>query len=85
MESTKIVQDHKKKSDIVRTLKKKLKNRIAISKLEEMLAHEKRNDVDPNHYTGIYEFDDEGYGKAVAKKEARIELLEDIIRNRRMG
>lgn len=67
---------------MVKTLKKKLKNRIAISKLEEMLIHEKRNDVDPNHYTGIYEFDDEGYGKAIAKREARIELLEEIIRKR---
>lgn len=76
----KIWKDHKAKSDMVRVLKKKLKNRISINTLKEHLAWEKEHKVDVRAYDGWEEFDDVGYGKALAKKEARIELLEQLIR-----
>uniref|UniRef100_A0AB39C7G0 Uncharacterized protein n=1 Tax=Bacillus phage KoopaTroopa TaxID=3234046 RepID=A0AB39C7G0_9CAUD len=75
-----IANDHKVKSDMVRVLKDKLKNRISINTLKEHLAWEKKHEVDARNYDGWEEFDDVGYGKALAKKEARIELLEELIR-----
>lgn len=75
-----IWKDHKAKSDMVRVLKKKLKNRISINTLKEHLTWEKEHEVDARDFVGWCEFDDEAYGKAVAKKEARIELLEKLIR-----
>lgn len=76
----KILRDHMVKSDIIRVLKKKLKNRISINTLKEHLAWEKEHEVDARDFVGWCEFDDEAYGKALAKKEARIELLEKLIR-----
>ncbi|UGO50912.1 hypothetical protein PQE70_gp059 [Bacillus phage vB_BanS_Nate] len=76
----KIWKDHMAKSDMVRVLKKKLKNRISINTLKEHLAWEKKYEVDARNYDGWEEFDDEGYARAVAKKETRIELLEQLIR-----
>ncbi|MDS7057190.1 hypothetical protein NXG04_07810 [Klebsiella pneumoniae] len=75
-----IVKDHAVKSDVVRVLKKKAKNSISINTLKEHLAWEKTHEVDVLAYDGWEEFDDVGYGKALAKKEARIELLEELIR-----
>jgi len=75
----KIKNDHQNKSEQVRKLKKKLKNRIPISKVKEMLSLEKRNEVNSNHYAGWSNFDDEGYDRACVKREARIELLEQLI------
>lgn len=79
--SDKIKADHQVKSKKLRRLKKKLKNRIPISKLQEMLKHEKRYNVNPSDFTGWSDFDDEGYTIACAKKEAKIELLEQIIKD----
>lgn len=75
----KIRADHKAKSEQLRKMKHKLKNRVPISKLKEMLALEKRYEVNANHYKGWSDFDDEGYERACVKKEARIELLEKLI------
>lgn len=72
--------DHKNKSEQLRKMEKKLKNRIPISKVKEMLEHEKHYEVNSNNYMGWSDFDDEGYAKACAKKEARIELLEQLVK-----
>lgn len=76
----KIRADHKIKSEQLRILKKKMRNRVPISKLEEMLAHEKRNNVDWRDYHGWGGVDDEAYSKDVARHEARVGLLEELIR-----
>ncbi|UUV47125.1 hypothetical protein [Bacillus phage vB_BanS-Thrax5] len=75
-----IVKDHAVKSDMVRVLKKKAKNSISINILKEHLAWEKEHEVDARDFVGWCEFDDEAYGKAIARKEARIQLLEELIR-----
>ncbi|UGO50651.1 hypothetical protein PQE68_gp060 [Bacillus phage vB_BanS_Sophrita] len=75
-----IVKDHAVKSDMVRVLKKKAKNSISINILKEHLSWEKEHEVDARDFVGWCEFDDEAYGKAVARKEARIQLLEELIR-----
>lgn len=75
----KIRADHEAKSEQLRKLKHKLKNRVPISKLKEMLALEKRFEVNSNDYMGWSDFDDEGYERACVKRDARIELLEQLI------
>lgn len=75
----KLLEDHKKKSNIIKKLKKKLKNRISINTLKEYLSWGKEHEVDARDFVGWGEFDDEAYGKAIARKEARIELLEKLI------
>lgn len=81
----KVYQDHKVKSDRVRVLKRKLKKSISINTLKEMLEHEKRFEVDPHDYADWDRIDDEAYAKAVSKKVARIELLEELIRMKHNG
>lgn len=76
----KIWEDHKVKSDMVRVLKNKLKSRISIHTLKEYLEWEKKHVIDSTNYADWHHFDELGYQKAVAKKEARIELLEELIR-----
>lgn len=76
----KIRADHKKKSEQLRVLKKKMKNRIPISKLKEMLAHENRYKIDWRDYHGWNGVDDNAYSRDVARQEARVELLEELIR-----
>jgi predicted outer membrane protein len=76
----KIRADHEKKSKQLRELKKKMRNRIPISKLKEMLAHEKRYKVNWQDYHGWNGVDDDAYSIDVARQEARIQLLEELIR-----
>ena len=75
-----IQADHKRKSAQLRKMKKKMKRRIPISKLEERLAQEKNSNVDWRDYRGWNGVDDHAYGRAVGQREARIELLEELIR-----
>ncbi|QEG04229.1 hypothetical protein [Bacillus phage BC-T25] len=77
--NARIIDDHKVKSDQVRVLKKKLSNSVPVGKLQEMLAWEKKFDVRSEDYMGWVEFDDRGYGQAVAAREERIKLLEKLI------
>ncbi len=74
-----IIADHKVKSDQVRRLKKKLSNSVPVGKLQEMLAWEKKFEVQSSHYIGWDTFDALGYGKEVAGREERIKLLEKLI------
>lgn len=80
----KIKKDHKRKSDQVKELRKSLKNKtkntIPLAKLKDMLAKTKRYEVDARDYDGLNHFDDAGFDRADAKRDARIELLEEIIR-----
>lgn len=76
----KIRADHEKKSKQLRQLKKKMKTRIPVSKLKDMLAHEKNYKIDWQDYRGWNGVDDEAYSRDVARQVARIELLEDLIR-----
>lgn len=75
----KIKIDHEKKSDQLRMLKKKMRNRIPVSRLIEKLAHEKKYKVDWRSYHSWGGVDDEAYSRDVAKQEARVELLEELI------
>lgn len=77
--NARIIDDHKVKSDQVRVLKKKLSNSVPVGKLQEMLAWEKKFEVQSSHYMGLDTFDDAGYGQAVARREERIKLLEKLI------
>jgi hypothetical protein len=78
-----IKKDHTKKSSQLKILKKKLKhitkNTIKIQDLRNSLAKEKQYTIDPREY--YYSDDNDGYLKDIARKDARIELLEEILRN----
>lgn len=79
-----IICDHKFKSDKLkkakREIKKLRKGAISISVLEEQLRYEKADTIDGRSYYGQYGYDDNGYIRDEARREARIELLEDLIR-----
>lgn len=77
----KIKINHKAKSKQVQALKKKLRNRVPIGKIQELLAQEKNQKVNWQDYYGWGEVDDAAYGRAVARQEARVELLESLIRD----
>jgi hypothetical protein len=81
-----IKKDHTKKSSQLKILKKKLKyktkNAINRQYLKNLLAKETKYIIDPREY--YYSDDNEGYIKDIARKEARIELLEEILRNTEM-
>ncbi|AMQ66489.1 hypothetical protein BH753_gp007 [Bacillus phage Shbh1] len=78
-----------KKSKQVIKLRKKLGTRIPLSKLEEMLKYEKSYKIDGRDYYGVHGYDDDddddddddGYTIDSTRKEARIELLEELIRS----
>lgn len=72
--------DHKKKSSQLQKLKKKMRYRIPISKLKEMLVHEKRYRVNWEDYRSWGSVDDNSYSRDVARQEARVGLLEELIR-----
>lgn len=80
----KIKEDHKKKSAQIRKLKKTLKYKtkttITLEKLRYMLSQERRHVIDYKDYDGFYGIADKGYVEDCTKREARIELLEEIIR-----
>lgn len=76
----KIIKNHKSKSIQVKELKLKLKKTISLGKLEAMLAAEKNYKLDGWNYQGLDEYDHKGYDRDHAAKEAKIELLEDLIR-----
>lgn len=79
-----IIRDHKLKSDKLkkakREIKKLRKGSINVSVLERKLQHEKVNEVNSLTYMGFDGFDDEGFVRAEARQKARIELLENLIR-----
>jgi len=79
----KIVEDHQNKSAKLRTLKKKMKNkmknRIPLSKIQELLEMEQKRKVNPTDFADWDRMDNEAYGAAVASREARIELLKEIL------
>lgn len=77
--------EHQKQSDRVRVLKRKLKNSISVNTLKDMLENEKKFEVNPHDYADWDRIDDEAYAKAVSKKVARIELLEELIRMKSHG
>lgn len=84
MNKDKIIEDHARKSKQVRELKKTVKrmavNKVSIVLLKQKRALEVQKEVDARDYQGWDNFDDEGYARAVAKREARIELLNELIR-----
>lgn len=75
-----IKKDHENKSKQLRKLKKNMKSRIPISKIKEMLARDKQYKIDWRDYSfnGV---DDNAYSSDVARREAKVELLEELIRN----
>ena len=76
----KIKVDHERLSKQVRKYKKKMKNRIPVTKLKEMLIHEKKYGVDWRDYRGWNGVDERAYSRDVGKQEARVELLEELIK-----
>lgn len=78
----KIKKDHKKKSNQVKRLRKKLKYKakhtISISVLTDLLTYEQRNPIDPRDY--FYSNDGDGFVRDEATKKARVELLEELLK-----
>ena len=74
----KIKKDHKKKSDVVRKLKKKLKKSIPVSVIEEMIRFEKEHEVSYYDY-----YDDDIYGREITKQEGRIQALEGLLKRKK--
>ncbi|WP_442637857.1 hypothetical protein [Rossellomorea marisflavi] len=85
MNADKIIQDHARKSRQVKELKKTVKrlsvDKVSLSYLKEQLALEKTRKVNSRDFQNMGYFDDEGYGRAEARREARIQLLEELIFN----
>lgn len=79
-----IIRDHKFKSDKLKKAKREIKRlrkgAINLGVLEDSLRRELANKVDGRLYYGQYGYDDNGYIRDEARREARIELLEDLIR-----
>lgn len=79
-----IIRDHKFKSDKLKKAKREIKRlrkgAINLGVLEDSLRRERANKVDGRMYYGQYGYDDNGYTRDEARREARIELLEDLIR-----
>lgn len=79
----KIIQDHARKSKQVKELKKTVKrlsvDKVSMPYLKEKLAWEKKHEVNSRDYQNLEYFDNEGYGRAEARREARIQLLEELI------
>lgn len=84
MDTEKVKKDHKKKSNQVKKLQRKLKNKtkntIPLSTLKKMLLLEKQYKMDHLDYYSWGSYDDQGYRIDQGKKEAKIELLEELIR-----
>lgn len=74
----KIKKDHERKSAQLRRLKSKSKGKISISSLKKALEFEESYEIDWKKYRDWHGFD-ESYSFDVARKEARIELLQDLI------
>jgi len=89
MDTEKVIKNHTQKSKQVRKLKKDVKrltaNQIPLSLVKEKLDYEKKHKVDACDYQGLDSFDDEGWGRAEARREARIQLLEELIRESKKG
>lgn len=89
MNQEKIIHDHKRKSKQLKALKKIRKrdaqNKIPLKRLEDLLLREKNRTIRGMDYQGDNYFDDEGFGRAEARREARIELLESLIRSAKTG
>lgn len=81
----KIVQDHKSKSIQLKKAKRKVKQMQNETVSVHMLIRELRalesREVNHLNYQEFYYFDDDGYMKAVAEREARISLLKQLIRS----
>lgn len=79
----KIIQDHQKKSRLLKEARKRNKNALSVNKLKERLKREQAYEVKASDFYnfnwGESSIDDEGFAKAEAKREARIELLEELI------
>lgn len=67
------------KTKLLKKLKKKWRKAYTVSRLEKILTSKKDKEIDPSDYQGWDTFDDEGYGRATAKREAEIQLLDDLI------
>lgn len=76
-----IREDHRKKSDQLRKLKKKCGERIPRSLLIEKLRKEKAYELDYQLYQGACGYDDAGYREDEIRRDARIELLEELLKN----
>lgn len=77
-----IITNHKSKSKRVKRLKLKLKNAISLSKLQDKLAQEELYKIDGRDYYGFDDYDHNGYIRDSATREARIELLKELIQER---
>jgi len=79
-----IKRDHKKKSNQLRRVQKKLKNKakktLSLDVLKNMLAKEKSQTLDYRDYYSWGEYNENSYRKDDAAKEARIQILEELIR-----
>lgn len=77
-----IIADHKNKSNLVKRLHKKLKKKskstVPLEKLKLLLAREEYYKIDPRDY--FYDDDDTGFSKDIGRKEARIDLLKELIK-----
>lgn len=81
----KIVQDHKSKSIQLKKAKRKVKQMqnesVSVQKLYRALRATESREINHLNYQSFNYFDDEGYMKAVAQREARIALLKQLIRS----
>jgi len=78
----KMIYNHKTKSNQLKKAKRKLKNKtrnsLPIHELEALLQVEKSERINPQNYMG-YDGGDEGYERDLAAKEARVDLLQNLI------
>lgn len=76
-----IKKSHQAKSNKVKRLERKLKNKtrnsIPLETLENMLSKEEKRTVDPKEY--MWDDDDAGFLRDESRKEARVELLKELI------
>lgn len=76
-----IKKNHQAKSNKVKKLERKLKNKtrnsIPLELLQKMLKREESNPINPRDY--MYDDDDKRFFRDEVEKEARMELLKGLI------
>lgn len=75
----KMAKELRSKTKLLKKLKKKWRKAYSLSSLEKILASKKQQRVDSSDFQGWSEFDDEGYGRAVARLEGEVQMLEGLI------
>lgn len=75
----KMAEELRGKTRLVEKLKKKLRGAYTTASLERILAKKKQVEVDARDFQGWSDFDDEGYGRAVHRREGEIQVLDNLI------